>query len=244
MHCHGASDNVVACCRVFLGKFSCKFCCMACTIDLNEKGYPPGFDRTFWRDRLRCGAAFWVWACALTLKLRRHSALALRLDVFERMIRLRVDKKGLLRASILSDSVMCANYTSMFFSTPFQHTFGFCHIVHDRAASHGHEAAFLRRAQAAAAAPDAMARFNGGYGHTCRCLFVKESRRMAVRPWRRGSGLSFDCSAAAKTMANGRWSHFPVCILLATLSASSFSKTSHNFLLGYRSGLPRYGWGC
>lgn len=141
IQCHGASGNVVACSRVFHSTFSCKYCCMAYTIDLNKVGYPLGFDTTFWRDVLRCGMAFWVWACALTLKLRRRTALPLRLDVLERMIRLRVDRKGLLRASILSDSVMCAKYTSMFFSTPFQQTFGFCHIVHDSAASHGHEAA-------------------------------------------------------------------------------------------------------
>ena len=97
MQCHGASDNIVACSRVFLSTFSCKFYGMACTVDLNEMGYPPGFDTPFWREC--CGAAFCVWACTLTLKLRRRSALPLRLDVLERMTRLRVDMK-LLRAAI------------------------------------------------------------------------------------------------------------------------------------------------
>ena len=97
MHRHGAPDNIAACSMVFLSTLSCNFCGMACTVDLNEMGYPPGFNTTFWRER--CGAAFWVWACTLTLKLRRRSALPLRLDVLERMTRLRVDMK-LSRAAI------------------------------------------------------------------------------------------------------------------------------------------------
>ena len=100
MHCHEVSDTVVASCRVPLSTCSCNYRCMACIVDLNELGYPPGVDTMFRADLLRCGVASWIWACALTLKLSRRSALPLRLDVFERMIRLRVDKKGFLRASI------------------------------------------------------------------------------------------------------------------------------------------------